>query len=73
MFAESEESLGEVGFGLGDGVLRGERRFDFGVVAGLAVDFVEIDDGVFPHIESLATAGDTSTPESSMWRFKTRM
>ena len=48
-FAESAESLLEVGVGGLDGVGRLEVGFDLGVVAGEVVDFVEINGSSLPH------------------------
>ena len=57
-FAEGFEGFFEVGFGGGDGVGGLEVGFDFGVVAGFAVDFIEINKGSLPHVEFFSTTGD---------------
>ena len=57
-FAEGFEGFFEVGAGGFDGVVRAEVGFDLGVVAGFAVDFIEVDDGSLPHTKLLAATGD---------------
>ena len=57
-FVEGFEGFFEVGAGGLDGILGVKVGFDFGVVAGFAVDFIEVDDGSLPHTKLLAATGD---------------
>ena len=57
-FTKGFESFFKVEAGGFDGVGGLEVGFDFGIVAGLTVDFVEVNHGSLSHAEFLAAAGD---------------